>query len=190
MRTLFTIHAGEYLVGQHIEKKFGRRVQVWVPCKDSGVDLLVTDATARRSVSLQAKYSRDFLFFDFPSELIGPLRACGWWSIDRRKLAASRADYWVLAITGAKHRETDFLVITPRELLKRLTRLHGGARRIQAYFWVTESKRCWETRGLTRPVQYELVQGRFHHRIRDFSKFLNNWKPIERLLRRGSRQHH
>ena len=60
MRPLFTVHAGEFLVGQHIERKF-KRTNVWVPTKDVGVDLLVTNATSTKAVSLQVKFSRDFL---------------------------------------------------------------------------------------------------------------------------------
>jgi len=52
MKPLFTIHAGEYLVGSHIEQKF-RRVNVWVPSRDTGVDLLVSDRRNRHAVSLQ-----------------------------------------------------------------------------------------------------------------------------------------
>jgi len=36
MKPLFTIHGGEYLVGCHIEQKF-KRVNVWVPSRDTGV---------------------------------------------------------------------------------------------------------------------------------------------------------
>ena len=42
MRPLFTVHAGEFLVGQHIEGFKGKNV--WVPTKDTGVDLLVTNS--------------------------------------------------------------------------------------------------------------------------------------------------
>ena len=42
MKTLFTIHAGEYLVGSEIEKLF-KNYRVWIPSKDTGIDLLVTD---------------------------------------------------------------------------------------------------------------------------------------------------
>src|SRR5690554_1866372 len=45
MQPLFTIHAGEYLVGSHIEQHLrdpnGDKVNVWVPSKDTGIDLLV-----------------------------------------------------------------------------------------------------------------------------------------------------
>jgi hypothetical protein len=41
MRPLFTIHAGEFLVGSDIEGKF-RHVNVWLPTKDTGIDLLIS----------------------------------------------------------------------------------------------------------------------------------------------------
>ncbi len=40
MKPLFTIHAGEYLVGERIEKNF-KEWNVWIPSKDTGIDLLV-----------------------------------------------------------------------------------------------------------------------------------------------------
>src|SRR5713101_6816222 len=42
MKPLFTIHGGEYLVGSYIEQHF-KRVNVWIPSRDKGADLLVTD---------------------------------------------------------------------------------------------------------------------------------------------------
>ena len=60
MRQLFTVHAGEFVVGDHIEKHF-RRVNLWVPSRDTGTDLLVTDSKNEKTVSLQIKFSRDFL---------------------------------------------------------------------------------------------------------------------------------
>ena len=59
MKQLFTVHVGEYLVGEEIERTFPRW-NVWLPSKDTGVDLLVTDAKNRKAVSLQVKFSKDF----------------------------------------------------------------------------------------------------------------------------------
>ena len=42
MKPLFTIHAGEFLVASYIEQKF-KDYLVWLPSRDSGVDLLLTD---------------------------------------------------------------------------------------------------------------------------------------------------
>ncbi len=42
MKPLFTVHEGEFLVGDYINRKFRRKYDVWVPTKDIGIDLLVT----------------------------------------------------------------------------------------------------------------------------------------------------
>ncbi len=74
MRPLFTIHAGEFVVGDYIERKF-RRVNLWVPSRDTGTDLLVTDSKNEKAVSLQVKFSRDFLATHMPSIFQKPLRS-------------------------------------------------------------------------------------------------------------------
>lgn len=91
MRPLFTIHAGEFVVGDYIERKF-RRVNLWVPSRDTGTDLLVTDSKNDKAVSLQVKFSRNFLAAQ-TSILQKGLRACGWWSMNCDKIAKSKADY-------------------------------------------------------------------------------------------------
>jgi len=96
MKPLFTIHAGEYLVGAHIERTFPHW-NVWLPSKDTGVDLLVTDARNRKAVSLQVKFSKDYGFSDsllLQSRLI----AGGWWSLDAHKIQKSNADFWVFVL--------------------------------------------------------------------------------------------
>jgi hypothetical protein len=180
MKPIFTVHAGEFLVGEHIERKF-RRVHVWVPSQDMGTDLLVTDRDNTKAVSLQVKFSRDFLVTHMPAEFQKPMRACGWWSLNREKIQSSRADYWVFVLVGCDRRSRDFVIIKPGELLRRLDSIHGRVSRIQSYLWITEAGRCWETRGLNRREQRQIAQGDFQHRNRDFTKLLNNWAPIEAL---------
>ena len=58
MRPIFTINAGEYLAATEFQKTF-RDLQVWIPSKDTGIDLLVTDARQNRVASLQVKFSKD-----------------------------------------------------------------------------------------------------------------------------------
>jgi hypothetical protein len=59
MRPIFTIHAGEFLVGEYIEKSYPE-LNVWIPSKDTGIDLLVTNKKdASKSVAIQVKMSRD-----------------------------------------------------------------------------------------------------------------------------------
>ena len=180
MKPLFTIHAGELVAGDYIERKF-RRVNVWVPAKDTGVDLLVSDAQNKKLVSLQVKFSRDFLATHMAAVFQKPLRACGWWSLNLRKIAASPADYWVFVVVGFARRSTDFVIIKPAELLERLRAIHGSAKTVQSYLWVTEKSRCWETRGLRRHEQVSVAHGQFRNDDRDFTAYLNNWEPLKQL---------
>jgi hypothetical protein len=183
LKTLFTIHAGEFLVGSFIERKF-RSLNIWMPSKDTGVDLLVTNPENQRAVSLQVKFSRDFLDTFKEESFQTSLRACGWWKLSPKKAKESRADYWVLVLLGFAHRSTDFVIIKPSELLRRLVNIHSDAQTIQSYFWVTKDKRCWETRGLKQSEQTEIAEGRYVNADRDFTQYLNHWEPIQVLASR------
>jgi hypothetical protein len=182
MKPLFSVHAGEYLVGSHIERRY-RRVRVWLPATDTGIDLLVSDRANRKSVSLQVKFSKDFLVTHFGPEFKPALKACGWWTLDYAKLKRSPADYWVFVLEGFAGRSVDFIVVPPRELSRRLRRIHGRQRKYQVYFWVTANKRCWETRGLKKSERLLITVGEYADRDRDFSPWLNAWAPIARLNR-------
>jgi hypothetical protein len=138
VRPLFTIHAGEFVVGDFIEAHYPG-VSVWVPTRDTGIDLLITDSKNQRTVSLQVKFSR-----------------------------------------RSESGSNDFVVIKPSELLARLDRIHGEAKTIHCYLWVTK-KRCWEARGLTQAEELEIAEGRYTNEVRDFSRYLNVWTPIEAL---------
>jgi hypothetical protein len=129
MRPLFTVHAGEFLVGQHIESAFGNK-NVWVPTKDIGVDLLVTNSENTRSISLQVKFSRDFLpIMKLQPSILKAMRSC----TARERLEQSPAHYWVLVLLGFEERTYDYLIIKPDELLQRLDRIHGLLARHQVY---------------------------------------------------------
>jgi len=180
MKPLFTIHAGEYLVGSEIERRF-RHVNLWVPSRDTGVDLLVSDRRNRRTVSLQVKFSKDFLVTHMGTVFQKNLRACGWWTIDQAKLRKSPADFWVFALHGFSKRTIDFVVVPPRELWRRLRAIHGPQKMIQSYLWVTENGQCWEARGLLRNDQVRIVDGLYRSRNREFTTWLNSWDPVARL---------
>ena len=180
MRPVFTLHAGEALTGEHISRTF-RGVNIWVPAKDTGIDFLVTDSRNRRSVSLQVKFSRDFLVTHLRPKFQTPLRACGWWTFHRDKLVNSQADYWVMLLMGFAHRSNDYIIIPPKELARRLRLIHGNETRLQTYLGITQKDQCWETRGLRRDDQQRVADGSYHQAARDFRRFLNNWQPIARL---------
>lgn len=183
MRPLFTVHAGEYLVGTHIEQTHPKW-RVWMPAKDTGIDLLVTDSRNRRAVSLQVKFSKDFNPTHRPVLLQNRLRATGWWTHQPQKIQTSQADFWVFVLPSFIEHETSFIIVPPTELLRRLRAIHGRtAKRIDSYLWVTRTKRCWEARGLPNADQELIAVDRFSDESCDFSEYLNAWQAIERRLK-------
>jgi hypothetical protein len=185
MKPLFTVHAGEYLVGSYIEQHF-KRVNVWIPSQDTGVDLLVSDRQNRRTVSLQMKFSKDYLVAGMAPVpiFLKKLRACGWWTIDQGKLRASGADFWVFVVQGFARRTIDFVIVPPKEFWRRLRSIHGSLKkRIDSYLWITEQDRCWETRGLQQKYRLQIAEHEYREPRRDFKKWLNNWSPVAQLNR-------
>jgi len=183
MKSLFTVHAGEYLVGAQLELQF-KRVNVWIPLRDTGIDLLVSDSHNQKTVSLQVKFSKDFLVTHMGPEFQKELRASGWWTINRDKLANSPADYWVFVLQGFASRSTDCVVVPRRELLRILLAVHGHRKIFQVYISVTERDKCWDTRGLSHAAQLQVARGDFKNKDRDLTQWLNNWTPVARLNRR------
>jgi hypothetical protein len=183
MKPLFTVHGGEYLVGSYIEQHYNH-VNVWVPSRDTGVDLLVSDRKSRRTVSPQVKFSKDYLVTHMETAFQKNLRACGWWTINRAKLRSSPADFWVFVLLGFERHSTDFIIIPPTQLLLRLQSIHGSRQSIiQTYLWVTERNRCWETRGLERKEQILVANCEYEDAHRDLTKWLNAWTPVKQLNR-------
>lgn len=186
MKPMFSVHAGEYLTGSHIEKKF-RNVHLWVPAKDTGIDLLVSDPANRKTVSLQVKLSKDYLVTHMQRH--GPeaqqkLRACGWWTLNKEKLSRSPADYWVLVLLGFAKMSMDCVVIPPKELERRLLDVHPEQRKQkiwQVYVWVTKTGGCWETRHLSKSDEQLVIDDNFPDPDRDFRRYLNVWGPVARL---------
>lgn len=184
MKPIFSVHAGEYLAGSYIEEKF-RHVNLWVPAKDTGIDLLVSDRANRKTVSLQVKFSKDFLATSRnwkAPEFQQKLRACGWWTLNSDKLLRSPADYWVFVLPGFANKSVDYVVIPPRELSQRLRRIHHGQHRLwQVYLSVTRTDRCWETRDLSKHDRLLIAGDKYADSNRDLRKYLNGWKPVEHL---------
>lgn len=182
MKPLFTVHAGEYLVGSYIEKNFPKW-RVWVPAKDTGIDLLITNHPNTRAVSLQVKFSKDFNPTNQANVLQDKLRATGWWRHQAKKIKASKADFWVFVLPSFMEHETSFIIIPPADLLPRLRSIHEGCERtIHSYFSVTKTGRCWETRGLNKADLDLIASDRFRNTCRDFTLSLNAWHQIQKRL--------
>jgi L-rhamnose isomerase len=183
MKTLFTIHAGEYLVGDYIQD-FYPRWNVWVPSKDTGIDLLVTDSRNRKAVSLQVKFSKDFNPTHKHILVQNKLMALGWWTHQTQKIQKSKADFWVFILPSFFEHETSFIIIPPNDLLRRFRAIHGKAgKTIQSYLSVTKTGRCWETRDLPKADQEHIAYDRFSSESRDFTRFLNAWHQVDKRLK-------
>ncbi len=184
MNPLFTIHAGEYLAASYIEQHF-KRVNVWVPSRDTGVDLLVSDRHNRRAVSLQVKFSKDYRVTAIRPEFRKHLRFCGFCTINRGKLQASRANYWVFVLLGFDMRTLDFVIVPTKELQRRLRlrSIYGSTKTIRSFPWVTKRKLCWEARKLRKAQQRRICDGDYREATRDLKKWLNEWTAVKQLNR-------
>lgn len=182
MRSLFTIHAGEYLVGSYIEKNFPN-FKVWIPSKDTGIDLLITNKSNERTVSLQVKYSKDFLVTHLSKNHQEKLSACGWWTLNKEKIKKSNANFWVFVLQDFKGKIFHHIVIEPKILLKRLTKIHGNMKIFQSYLWVTNNNKCWEARGLKKKEQILLINNEYKNDNRNFSEYLNCWVDVKKYLK-------
>jgi hypothetical protein len=186
MKSIFSVHAGEYLVATHIEERY-KHLNVWLPSKDTGVDILVTDRANRRTLSVQVKFSKDFLGSlgnSTSDAVVARVKAGGWWKFNQQKLNSSAADLWILVLYRFTKRDYDFIIIEPQELLKRYSQLGKHQEIIHSYLWVTSSKpqRCWETRGLSPQEQDDVANDQYTNPIRDLSEYLNNWQRVEAKL--------
>ena len=187
MRSLFTVHGGEFLVGQHIEAAFKEK-SVWIPTKDVGIDLLVANTGYTRVMTLQVKFSRDFLpAMKLKPSVLKELRSCTWFTVTREKLKKSPARLWVFVLLGFEAMTYDYIVIEPTILLDRLDQIsqykheERNSRPCQIYIWVTQHERAWLTRGLKKAEQESIAKETFESPSRDLTHYLNNWAVIEEL---------
>jgi len=67
------------------------------------------------------------------------------------------------------------------ELLERLSLIHGKLDKFQTYLWVTKRGKCYETRNLKRADQVLIATNTFEDDARDFTRYLNDWRPIKAL---------
>lgn len=183
MHPLFTVHAGEFIVGNFIERKFPN-LNVWIPAKDTGIDLLVTNRNNSAAVSLQVKFSRDYKEPKAASDFDRGLVAAGWMTLAHEKIANSTADYWVFVLVSLERKvQPHFIVMRPSELLDRLVEIHGRSKSYSFYPWITDSGMVLQGRGLGKKDKEALATGSLALGHRDLSKFLGNWSALERLAK-------
>jgi hypothetical protein len=181
MRPIFTVHAGEFLVGEYIEKNY-RNLNVWVPSKDTGVDLLVTNKSNSKSVSLQVKLSRDYRSIQTVDEFVRNMSVGGWLTLDHKKISTSAADLWVFILVSHEKRvDPKHLIIKPQQLLTHLVATHGESKKYNFYPWVMKNGVALDGRGLSVSDKNKLLAQDFELGPRDYSKYLSNWDAIDKL---------
>lgn len=187
MKSLFTIHAGEWLVGEKLEKRYADQISVWVPgSKDRGNDLLITNKAHDKFCTLQVKFSKSHL----PGQR-DPLqkirRSGGWWQFDEEQIRASPSDFWIMVLYDPHERNSDVVLIKPKELAKRYKRLQHNRTRIQSYLTVLEYPNhdpvCVEVRSMKRDEKTKIASDpKKISADRNFTQFLNEWGPLEDIL--------
>lgn len=170
MKPIFTIHAGEYLVASEVEQNF-KNINIWIPSKDTGIDLLLTDERNKKTVSLQIKYSKDFNDIRHNKKFIGETESTGWWTLNIDKISKSKADFWIFIIYNFLTKKCEYIIITPQEVLGKIELPKQSKKNIQIYFRVTKKKKAFATRGFKKNIDTEMTV------------YLNNWKSIKEKLK-------
>jgi hypothetical protein len=178
MQSIFTIHAGEFLVGDHLTRRAGKQFDVWIPAKDSGVDLLLTRREKpRRAIRLQVKFSRSYDRSQFGVErFVGR----GWYTLKPVKIRMSIADFWVFVILDVRLR-AHFITIPVGDLKRRIP---NGSNVWHLYLTIAgKPTRCMNTRGLPAKEAHSCFDARERYFERDFTKYLDDrgWELLRRF---------
>jgi hypothetical protein len=181
MKPIFTIHAGEYLVASEIELIF-KDVNVWIPSKDTGIDLLLTDATNSKTTSIQVKFSKDFNSTHKKELVREHIKGSGWWKLERKKIEKSKADFWIFILYSFEKKSHDYIILSPSELIKLFDSLDRNDPTIHCYFTIFQNDKAVETRGLKDHELMSIFTSGICDPNRDVSIYLNNWDIIKTKL--------
>ena len=187
MNPILKVNSFEYLAACRIEKlraPSGKKLRVWMPLKDAGIDLLITHGNNPvHNSTIQVKGSRDYLLKD-EINLPDAVKACGWWNLSSSKLKESEADFWVLVLRSLpakknRKRGANYIIIKPAELLSKLAKTYGKRRAFPTYLWTTHDGRCMDMRGLRKSDKIAMADGSMTiPDSRNYSKYLENWDQI------------
>jgi len=180
MKSIFTVHAGEFITGDYLQRKY-KGINIWIPTADTGIDLLLSDKRNKKTVSIQVKFSRDYLEA-YENRYIEKVKACGWWTLNPDKIKKSNADFWVFVLHSYSKKPFDFVIIKPIVLYQKLKQIESSTGKYQHYLWVMRNKKCWATRGFTTKDKMMICQGKYRNKNRDFSEYLNNWQFLKKFI--------
>lgn len=182
MKPIFTIHAGEYLVASEIEKKF-RDYNIWLPAKDTGIDLLITNNANTKVTSLQVKFSKDFSTTHLKEIFRRDIKSIGWWTLNREKLQKSKADFWIFILYSLEEKIRDFVIIKPLELLNIFNNTNRTGNLIHCYIMVTRQyNSAYETRGLNDNDIQQICNNLYKDQYRELTSYLGKWEQISQKL--------
>jgi hypothetical protein len=187
MHSILKDNSFKYLAACRIEKlraPNGKKIHVWVPSKDDGIDFLITYGNKPvHHSTIQVKGSRDYLLKD-ETNLPNTVKACGWWNLSSSKLEESEADYWVLVLRSLpakknRKRAANYIIIKPAELLSKLVKTYGKRPAFPAYLWTTHDGRCIDMRGLRKSDKIAILDGsKTIPESRNYSNYLDKWEQI------------
>lgn len=181
MKPLFTVHAGEFVFGDYVEKNF-KSLKLWIPTKDTGIDFLVTDYATKLTVSIQVKMSRDYRPFMADNEFDSNLTAAGWLVLSHSSLETSSASIWSIILYSHERKSKPvFIIIPPRQLLQKLVFTHGKRKNYHLYPWLFADGRCIEGRGMAKRDKEAFIEKRYDIGARDLSAFYNNWNFLSQI---------
>ena len=143
----------------------------------------MTNSKNNKAVSLQVKYSKDYVITHMKPEYQNKFRAWGWWTLNRDRIKKSRVDLWVFVMQSFVEKTIECVVLSPPTLLMILKRIHGNKKLFQTYMLVGCNNKCWETRGLNAEKTKLIASDHFKCADRDLTSFLDNWKPMKQKLK-------
>ncbi len=192
MRPIFTIHAGEFIFGEEVER-LDSSVRLWLPTKDTGVDFLLTNQKNTKSVGVQVKMSRDYRPNVASSKFEEALDAAGWFVFSAKKLRQSEAEIWSLVLVSRERRSRPyFLNISPLELLEKLEAIHGKKDSYHLYIWVLSRAKltdvntengyiCIEGREIKKDGKEKIASGDYFFGERELTQYLDSWGFVKNL---------
>jgi len=169
---VYQTHFAEDIVKEKLQKVFQNKVNVWVPTKDTGVDILLTDKQNNKIASLQVKWSKNY-----NSDYQNKNSYGGWFAFKKKKIENSKADYWVLVVPSNFEKKFQFMVIKPSEMVEIYQKLDLYHDTINSYIDIVGDK-VYESRGL--PNNQRNLETLQNFEDREISMYLNNW---ERLMK-------
>jgi hypothetical protein len=174
----YQTHFAEDIVKDEIHKVFKNRFNVYIPTKDNGIDILLTDKENKKNVTIQVKWSKNH-HPDYENQ-----NDCfGWFTFKKNKLEKSIADFWVIVVPQSFTKKFKFVVVKPSELISMYKKFNIYDDVVNSYLDISGNK-VFESRGLSKIERKDQINSKNNtNNPREFVDVLNNWARIEELMK-------